>query len=116
MRKRFKGFTLVEIMIVVLIIGLLIMIALPNFITARRNSQTNTCKANVKQIYGAIELAHMQGTNISATSELIGLGLLKSEPKCPYNGGTYTIVDPGLSTATISNCPYYDAAMHPAAL
>jgi len=48
--NRSKGFTLVEIMIVVLIIGILLAIAVPNFITARTNSRTQTCIANLKQI------------------------------------------------------------------
>lgn len=45
-----KGFTLVEIMIVVLIIGILLAIAVPNFITARQNSRAQTIIATLKQV------------------------------------------------------------------
>lgn len=51
-RKR-KGFTLVEIMIVVLIIGILLAIAVPNFITARQNSRAQTIIATLKQVDAA---------------------------------------------------------------
>jgi prepilin-type N-terminal cleavage/methylation domain-containing protein len=52
-RSNTKGFTLVEIMIVVLIIGILLAIAVPNFINARTNSRVQTCIANLKQIDSA---------------------------------------------------------------
>lgn len=58
MKKMIKskaGFTLVEIMIVVAIIGLLAAIGIPSFMKAREKSLNNTKEANIKQIEGAIE-------------------------------------------------------------
>jgi prepilin-type N-terminal cleavage/methylation domain-containing protein len=52
---RSNGFTLVEIMIVVAIIGLLAAIAIPNFIKARSTSQSNSCINNLRQIDAAIQ-------------------------------------------------------------
>ncbi|MBX3097773.1 MAG: type II secretion system protein [Fimbriimonadaceae bacterium] len=58
-RNKKKAFTLVEIMIVVLIIGILLAIAVPNFITARQNSRAQTIIANLEQIEAAKEQCAM---------------------------------------------------------
>lgn len=50
-----NGFTLVEIMIVVAIVGLLATIAIPNFLRARTTSQQKTCISNLRQIDGAVQ-------------------------------------------------------------
>jgi prepilin-type N-terminal cleavage/methylation domain-containing protein len=69
MRKR-TGFTLVEIMIVVAIIGLLAAIAIPAFMKARNSARRNGCINNLRQIDGAKDQYALEygGTNGSTLS------------------------------------------------
>ena len=93
---RKAGFTVVEIMIVVAIIGLLAAIAIPNFVRARATSQANACINNLRQIDAAanefaLEQSKVTGATISYPTDLtpyIKLNSASSIPPCPA-GGTY---------------------------
>src|SRR5438270_11517323 len=88
-----RAFTLVEIMIVVLIIGILMAIAVPNFIQARQTSRMNSCIANLKQIDSAKEQYAMEAkldSGATETSANLAPTYIKTMPTCP-GGGTYTI-------------------------
>lgn len=89
--SRAGGFTLVEIMIVVAIIGLLASIAIPNFVKARTTAQMNACISNLRQIDGAIQqwaLDTKQGDTAQVTAANV-LPYLKNSVVCPSGGKTF---------------------------
>ena len=102
-----KGFTLVEIMIVVAIIGLLAAIAIPSFVTARANARAKACVNNLRLIDASKEQAAMEnnwasGADCNATTGAANYALclpyLKGglEPVCP-SAGAYDFTTIGVN-------------------
>lgn len=106
-KSRCGGFTLVEIMIVVLIMAILLGIALPNFLHAREVGRARSCQSTLRQIASAKEQWAMDNRK-NADSEPTAADLvdsyIKSDtpgvlPSCPLSG-TYSIGN----LATLPTC------------
>ena len=87
-----SGFTLVEIMIVVALIGLLASIATPTWVKARSNSQMKTCVNNLRQIDAAVQQWALETKQAPANPVLFSdiSSYLKHSVVCPSGGSTAT--------------------------
>jgi len=115
-----EGFTFLEMSIVVAIIGILMLIAMPNYQGAAEKAQAKSCEANRKMIETqVVSYLIEKGTYPSEDSldtpnenetfkELINASFLRQKPECP-SGGTYTVAIPKDSTETLSvTCNEHD--------
>jgi len=103
---RVQGFTLVEMMIVVALIGLLSVIAIPNWVHARTTSQASACINNLREIWAATQqwaLDNRQGPGTTVTPEEI-LPYLKNAVVCPAGGAAATFGS-SYTLTTVSNVP-----------
>lgn len=100
-----KGFTLIEIMIVVTILAVLSMVAVPNFMESRQKTHKYSCISNLKSINNAKEVWALESGSLVLASpswdDLVPV-YLRNIPSCPA-GGTYTIGDTDeLPTCTVA--------------
>ena len=106
LKNQRDGFTLVEILIVVAIIGILVGLALPAFIKSRTQARKQICIENLSQIESAkqlwgVEVGKKTG-DVPSEDELLGNGkYIKVRPQCPA-AGVYTLNGIGINaTCTI---------------
>jgi type II secretion system protein G len=137
-REAERGFTLIELMIVVAIIAILAGILIPNFVNARSQAQTAACESNLRAIATALELYYADNQVYPTASgaavqpslfTVNGVAYLNNTPKDPAaqnatatytlttaqaTGGSpasYTIVCPGVHTgSTLAKVPLVGGA------
>jgi type IV pilus assembly protein PilA len=109
MFRKDEGFTLVELMVVVLIIGILVAIAVPVFNSAKASAQKKSCFANERTVEGAFQTYRadqdddtLSLANYGAVITALSPKYVKTAPQCNA-GGTYALTTtPATSTVTVS--------------
>ncbi len=99
-----KGFTLIEIMTVVLAMGILLTLAIPNIIKYRENSRAKACQVNMRSILAAVEEARLERDTAT-------LDAIKDDGKIDYlvngvDGGTKIKYLPSVLTCPADESEY----------
>ena len=104
-----EGFTLIELMIVILIVGILVGIASPIYFAARSSSEEKVCKANLRMLKNSAAIYQAtNGVHPADVSDLVPLHL-EAEPICPgTSDSTPYVVNPGGP----GNPPHFTCSYH----
>jgi prepilin-type N-terminal cleavage/methylation domain-containing protein len=86
MKRNNKGFTLVELMVVLLIIGILVAIAIPIYNKTQENAQKRACQSNLRTLDGAAAQYYAANeTWPGNVDDLVNKSYIKKAPNCPAN-------------------------------
>jgi type IV pilus assembly protein PilA len=119
-KKNQKGFTLVELLIVVVILGILAAVAIPRFLTTRDQAQYRTCQANMSAINSAVEEYCFQNSIVAGAAVASIDAVITPDrfpdgvPHCPRSGvAAYTLGTTAGLDFNRATCPWHGTLSTP---
>ncbi|MDR2899030.1 MAG: prepilin-type N-terminal cleavage/methylation domain-containing protein [Clostridiales bacterium] len=113
-----KGFTLIELIVVMVIIGILALLATPRIMDITKNARESACEGNVRTLLSVTSIYEAQyagkekeggGTwslltsDASSLESLVEAGLLVKVPECPVDAGSEYTYNPSDGDVTCSH-------------